>query len=104
MRGVMRLENSKYRRMIKRLPDDVKAILESLDGNDWYLEKYSPQYMGWAMDVLVDSKRFNLVKEWHQVFISEINESGMDKFWPKDEETKNYEPKDVANAIRAKIA
>ena len=45
MRGVMRLENSKYRRMIRRLPDDAKTIFELLGEEDCFVESYSPQYM-----------------------------------------------------------
>jgi len=56
------------------------------------------------MDVLVNARRFNLVKEWHQVFVSEITESGKHQLWPNDEESKDYEPKYVVQAIQAKIA
>ena len=90
--------------MLKRLPEDAKAILESLDVNEYFVENYSPLYMGWAMDVLVDSKRFNLVKEWHQVFVSEVTESGKHQIWPKDEKTEGYEPNNVAQVIKSKIA
>jgi hypothetical protein len=104
MRGVMRLGNSKYRRLLKRLPDDAKAILESLEEHEFFVENFSPQYMGWSMDILVNSKRFNMIKEWHQVFVSEVAETGIHQIWPKEKETDEYEPKNIAHAIIAKIA
>ena len=100
----MRLENSKYRRMLKRLPDDARAILDLLEEHDYYVENYSSQYMGWSMDVLVNAKRFNLVKEWDQVFVSEVAETGKHQIWPKEIETDVYEPKNIAHAINTKIA
>ena len=90
--------------MLKRLPGDAKAILELLEEHECFVENYSPQYMGWSMDVLVNTKRFNMVKEWHQVFVSEVAETGKYQIWPKEKETEEYEPKNIAHAIKTKIA
>ncbi|WP_126452463.1 hypothetical protein [Sulfuriflexus mobilis] len=95
--------NSKYRRMLNRLPEDIKTILEGL-GSEYIVENYNPQYMGWSVDIVIKSKRFNLVKEWHQVFISEIKNEGNIHLWPEKDKKSNLELENVAGVINELIA
>ena len=90
--------------MLKRMPEDAKAIVDSLGDFGCFVENYSSQYMGWAMEVLVKTKRFNLVKEGHQVFVTEVIGDAKYRIWPKDENFQQATPSDVAKVIKSKIA
>ncbi|MEW8256276.1 MAG: hypothetical protein AB2747_18100 [Candidatus Thiodiazotropha taylori] len=89
--------------MLNRLPEDIKTIIEGL-GSECIVENYISQYMGWSVDIVIRSKRFNLVKEWHQVFISETTKEGSNHLWPKKDQTNNLGLKNVAEAINEFIA
>lgn len=84
--------------MLKRLPEDIKSILEGLS-SDYTVENYSSQYMGWNVDVISSSRRFNLVKEWNQVFISEVIDKQTVNVWPMKGQTKDLEIDKVAEVI-----
>ena len=56
------------------------------------------------MEVLVKTKRFNLVKEGHQVFVTEVIGDAKYRIWPKDENFQQATPSDVAKVIKSKIA
>jgi len=89
--------------MLNRLPEDIKTILEGLS-SEYIVENYNPQYMGWSVDIVIKSKRFNLVKEWHQVFISEIKSEGSIHLWPEKDQKSNLELENVAGVINELIA
>ena len=95
--------NSKYKRMLRRLPEDIKTILDGL-ASVYLVENYSSQYMGWHVDIVIGSQCFNLVKEWHQVFISINNKEGSKHLWPEKGQDKNLGIEHVAEVINAKIA
>ena len=95
--------NSKYRRMLSRLPEDLKNIVEGLE-SEYIVENYTPQYMGWSVDVVIRSKRFNLEKEWHQVFVSEVSNEGNNHLWPKENQKNNLGLENVAGVINGLIA
>jgi hypothetical protein len=95
--------NSKYRRMLGRLPEDIKTIIAGL-GSEYIIENYISQYLGWSVHIVIKSKRFHLVKEWHQVFISEITNEGSSHLWPKNDQTTNLGLENVAEVINKFVA
>lgn len=99
----MRNMNSKYKRKLKRLPEDIKIILEGL-ASEYLVENYASQYMGWSVDIVINLHRFNLVKEWHQVFITEITNEGNKHIWPEKEQNNNIGLENVAKVINDHIA
>jgi hypothetical protein len=66
----MQEDNSKYRRMLKRLPAELREILDALKSR-YTVESYAPQYLGWAAEVRVSSHRFQLVAEFKHIVVSE---------------------------------
>ena len=95
--------NSKYKRMLSRLPEEIQKILEGLS-SEYLVDNYTAQYMGWSVDIVIGSQRFNLVKEWHQVFISIDNKEGSKYLWPEKGQDKNLGIEHVAKVINAQIA
>lgn len=95
--------NSEYRRILKRLPEDVVSILNGLNG-EYVVGSYAPQYMGWLLEITVGLRRFRLVKEWHQVFIAEIDGDKKINFWPSIGQTENLGIDKAAEVINGRIA
>ena len=89
--------------MLSRLPEDLNTILEGLS-TQYLVENYSPQYMGWSVDVIIGTHRYNLVKEWHQVLIAEFDGKKMNHLWPKKGQTDNMGIEQVAAVINGNIA
>jgi hypothetical protein len=102
--GVMRRENSKYRRKLERLPDGVKEILDGLTAGEYYLESYNPQYLGWKLEITINKISFILVSEWNQVYILKIIEGKEIQIYPVDTNNEESSPDIIARAINAQVA
>jgi hypothetical protein len=100
----MRRENSKYRRQLDRLPDEIKSILKALATDEYHLESYYSQYMGWRMEICIGKVNFILVKEWSQIFISKIIEGNEFHIYPNDGSNEESKPDVIARIIIAQIA
>ncbi|MBT8124683.1 MAG: hypothetical protein KJO81_07655 [Gammaproteobacteria bacterium] len=100
----MRRKNSKYRRQLERLPDEVKSILEALATDEYLLENYYSQYMGWRLEISIKKVNFILLKECGQIFVSKIIEGEEVHIHPKDGSDEESKPEVIAKIINAQVA
>ncbi len=68
--------------MIKRLPDELKKILDSLEYK-YYVNEFHSQYMGWAININIGSKQFNLTCEAKNILISELTNDEYVSVYPE---------------------
>ena len=68
----MQRSNSRYRRMLGRLPAEFAEILTGLSADYRVLHGVS-QYMGWSGEIEIGSRQFSLISEGGRVCLSERN-------------------------------
>jgi hypothetical protein len=88
-------KNSKYRKLLSRLPEEMKELMASLK-EDCYILDYLSGSMGWKVDFSVQEKKFSLVYDrgYFSIYLNEEN------FYPKpDESLYSYSPRSYAKAI-----
>jgi len=96
----MQRSNSRYRRMLRRLPAELAEILAGLSADYRVLHGVS-QYMGWSGEIQIGSRRFTLISEGGRVCLSE--RSMPSSTWPGVGSPGSLLPKEVAGVLNRMV-
>jgi hypothetical protein len=95
--------NSKYQRLLSRLPDELLAVLGKTLAN-WKVLSYKPGGPGWVADIEIKGRKFRLSSEYNYIGVEELLGSSFRGITPPEDQRKSISPEQVAALINEAIA
>jgi len=101
----MKKMNSKYRRLLSRLPEEMKEVLHELSLN-YEVISYSSggSGPGWATDIKTQNQIFRISSEYMCLAVERITDGQYESIEIPEPELGSITPSTIAKAIREEIS
>jgi hypothetical protein len=97
----MQKENSKYRRMLKRLPADLKQLLGKLK-KPYRVEHCTTDGRGWIAVIDIETQKISIASEYGRLFLSFEQEGRNPEHSLPDYRQNGFSIVEAANLLNAK--
>jgi hypothetical protein len=95
--------NSKYRRQLARLPQELKTVLDNIT-DEWTLLSFIPYGPGWEAELRVGGRLFRLNSDYSCIDVGEVKSESSKAIPLLDAQREVNTPKEVADLINSMTA
>lgn len=99
----MQINNHKYRRMLDRLPVEMKGLMKHVNHECIVIEHHAGS-MAWSVDFQIDNKNLSLIYDRGSLDVTKESDKDNKNLFPRDKDMFNVTVKDLANEINKEFA
>ena len=103
MRSVMQMNNHKQRRVVNRLPVEMKELMKHINHECFVLAHHTGS-MAWSVDFKINDTNLSLIYDRGSLTITKETGSTQKHLFPRDKEMFSTTMEDLANEVNNEFA